>query len=155
MKYMKRILVITLLLFVFGHKSVNAQSNQKALHVQICLNDMYKEFKYFGKSSMILVKNEYSKGLENLHYGKKRFSLKDVPTSERYITLDESEQKGVIYTTILGYKADSKTAEVIIHIPNGINAVNLIKTKHGWKIKDGSFSLDEPNMEEPTATSKK
>jgi hypothetical protein len=81
---MRRFLNICCILLIFGYSNVNAQSNQKAKLIQMCLDNMYKSkmFKFFEKSPLILVKNKYSLGLKRLHFGNNRLVLKDIPLSD-------------------------------------------------------------------------
>jgi hypothetical protein len=135
---MKYILCICLTLLIFTSGSY-AQPNQKLMHVQICLDDIYNKY-YKGSNSLensklLLVKNKYSNGLRNLHLHKKNFILKVMPSYNPDSAMCKSVQTDFMDLEVLKYKADATKAVISIRFVNAFEEYLLTKRKKYWKIK--------------------
>jgi hypothetical protein len=134
---MKRLIVFFIALSILGCEN-SSPLKYKAENVQTCLDLLYKdkEFRYLEKCQLVLIKDNYTSDLDNLHFGANKFMLKEVDQStikKQYLSKDDTSKRFFMikYTVV-----NENNVTVELEFRNGSEAFHyyLVKKDSVWKI---------------------
>ena len=113
--------------------------NDETQMVQACLDKLHqnKDWDYLAQSNLVLVKNNYSSGLGNLHFIKKHIVLIAAqPSDIKVYTSEKDVIDNKRYLIIKSISINDKKAKIVIGLPNVNQQLdfNLIKDGIVWRV---------------------
>jgi len=116
---MKNLSFLYFTLLILSYGCTNKATNQKPDLMQICLDALCKnkDFKYLEKSPLILIENQYSKDLGDIHFGRNKVVFRNMSLPEQHAVLGKLTDKGPNYFKIDDFKVENDKAEVILDLP--------------------------------------
>lgn len=135
-------LFLTIFVFAIFICTCSEKPTLKTQLVQACIDNMYenKSFEHLGESPLVLIKNQFSKDLDALHFGGNKIILKEMPISEQNFRFKTLAKKDSAYFKVESYKIDKDRAVVGLYFPLLSYSFNLIKGDGNWIVKDFTVS---------------
>jgi hypothetical protein len=138
---MKNLRLFIIVFFCFSKFNLKAQSTEKIKLVQICLDDMHKDS--LLEPPVVLLENKYSGGLQNLHLGKNKITLKKISSNDWVSSLRQIKDDGFRYFYILSYVKHNNRADICIRLISSVVKYTLTQKHSIWFISGSDFTLDE------------